>query len=165
MADTINATILWRHLLVPLNHFSVAKIRIISGTAKLFGNYFCYQRLFIPHVPLFPGRFDTIFPTDDTAALNCVECRRRLGITIEQAHGFCSRLALPLTITRARRILAVQHRNTIYGQEEQEERERQLRPQAEDVQRVPAAGPRLARPRVHCAGRPEAGHREDAHHR
>jgi len=32
-------------------------------------------------------------------ALNFVERRRRLGITIEQARGFCSRLALPLIST------------------------------------------------------------------
>jgi len=66
MADTINATILWRHLLVPLNHFSVAKIRRIPETTKLFGNYFCHQRPFVPHVPLFSERFDTIIHASDT---------------------------------------------------------------------------------------------------
>ena len=70
MADTTNATILWRHLLVPLNHFSVAKIRRISGTAKLFGNYFCYQRPFASHLPLFPKRQFIIFHANDTTRHN-----------------------------------------------------------------------------------------------
>jgi hypothetical protein len=34
-------------------------------------------------------------------ALGFAECRLHLGITIEQARGFCSRLALPLALPRA----------------------------------------------------------------
>jgi hypothetical protein len=39
MADTTNATIVWRHLLVPHNHFSAAKISIISEPCKHFGKF------------------------------------------------------------------------------------------------------------------------------
>lgn len=40
LADTTNATLVWRHHLVPLNLFSTAKVNILFETTKFFGDYF-----------------------------------------------------------------------------------------------------------------------------